>query len=65
MNNCITCCWWEEIENFAKHGYCRRYPPAVIGRYVDSPDEYGIYVATKHPVTYDLDRCGEWTEDAK
>lgn len=65
---CKTCRFWFNydpgtVDNPPEFGYCRRYPPIIDPAMclTDHSDTQGVaFAATRFPVTYFEEWCGEW-----
>lgn len=58
---CGKCLYWEQHENVAAMGECRRYPPQVV--MVREGGEEGQHTASSEwPLTLSAAWCGEWID---
>jgi hypothetical protein len=57
---CGKCLYWEQNENVATMGECRRYPPQVV--MVRDGDDGQNTASSEWPLTLSAAWCGEWID---
>lgn len=68
--------WSDEVDDKVEAGECQRLPPTIIGTILNDSRNLPLYAsknlhiptfgmikfASRFPVTFDCDWCGEWKE---
>ena len=57
---CGKCLYWEQNENVATMGECRRYPPQVV--MVREAGDAQNTASSEWPLTLSAAWCGEWID---
>jgi hypothetical protein len=57
---CGKCLYWEQHENVAAMGECRRYPPQVV--MVREGNDTQHTASSEWPLTLSAAWCGEWID---